>query len=67
MKDVIVFDNTEKIPLLIKNLAKLECSLEDIGGWTENYISRCPRCQRIFFSRTGRKYCSKECQYNRKG
>jgi len=63
--DVIIFDNTEKTPLLIKTLQQLDYpNPEVIDDWDTNHISRCPRCQRIFFSRTNKKYCSKECQYN---
>ncbi len=34
-------------------------------SWDFCVISRCPRCSNLFISKTERKYCSKECQYNR--
>jgi len=63
---VLIFENTEKMRLTIKNLSLLtHPDAYIMDHWTTNHVARCHRCERIFFSRTDRKYCSKECQYNK--
>ena len=63
---VITFENTEKIPHLIKTNRELAKKHPEIEEWPYAFWSRCSRCQNIFVSTTERKYCSKVCQYNQK-
>lgn len=60
---VIIIENSEKIPHTFK--LDIELMKKYNLSWDTVHFSRCPRCDRIFISKTNRKYCSKECQYNR--
>lgn len=61
---VIKIEGSEEMRHTLKGSMKL---LEEYNiSWQNVVMSRCPRCNCIFISNTDRKYCSKDCQYDRK-
>ena len=63
---IIIVENSENTPHTLKLGRELIQKYSETWKWNKIVISRCQRCLHIFMSETERKYCSKECQYNKR-
>ena len=61
---VIIIKKSENTPHTFK--LDLELMKQYNIQWLTCFITRCPRCKCLFISRTERKFCTWECQYNKK-